>query len=310
LPRKLSAGPESGRGIPPDCATLADWLRYAERRFQRAKLVFGHGTDNAFDEAAWLLLNVARRPYHDLGGALSLVLTTAQRRRALALIEKRVATRKPLAHLLREAWLGEHRFYVDGRVIVPRSHIAELLADDLAPWVRSPAQVRHALDMCTGSGCLAILAALAFPRARVDAVDVSGAALAVARRNVADYRLRRRVRLIRSDLFAELGGRQYDLIVSNPPYVDARAMGRLPQEYRQEPRLALAGGKDGLDFVRRILAGAVPHLSANGVLIVEIGCGRRALERAFPRLPVTWLDAAAGTDYVFLVTRRQLDAEL
>jgi ribosomal protein L3 glutamine methyltransferase len=304
----------AGRSITSDIlqrlASLADWLRYAERRFRRVKLAFGHGTDNPFDEAAWLLLHVTKHPYHDLPGALPHVLTAPQRRRVLALIDQRITTRKPLAHLLHEAWLGEHRFYVDERVIVPRSHIAGLLAEGLAPWVRSAAQVRHVLDMCTGSGCLAILAALAFPKAMVDAVDVSGAALAVAQRNVADYHLRRRVRLIRSDLYAELGLRKYDLIMSNPPYVDARAMRRLPQEYRKEPRLALAGGKDGLDFVRRILAGAVSHLTANGLLIVEIGSGRRTLERAFPRLPFTWLDSSAGSDFVFLVTRRQLEAEM
>ena len=306
--RKASARSASGDDPPSTLATLQDLLRYAERRFRRARLAFGHGTDNAYDEAAWLLLNVARHPYGDLSGALPQVLTGVQRRRALALIEKRIATRKPLAHLLREAWLGECRFYVDERVIVPRSHIAELLTDGLTPWIRSPAQVRHVLDMCTGSGCLAILAALAFPKARVDAVDVSEAALAVARRNVADYGLRSRARLIRSDMFADLGTRRYDLIVSNPPYVDARAMSRLPQEYRREPRLALAGGNDGLEFVRRILADAVPHLSAHGLLVVEIGGGRRTLERAFRRLPFTWLETSAGGDHVFLLTRRQLDA--
>src|SRR3990172_9549025 len=221
--------------------TLADWLRYAVRRFRRARLAFGHGTDNAYDEAAWLLLHVTKRPYQDLSGALPLPPPAAQQRRALALIEKRIATRKPLAHLLREAWLGKHRFYVDKRVIVPRSHIAELLADGLAPWIRSGAQVRSALDMCTGSGCLAVLLALSFRKATVDAVDVSDAALAVAGRNVADYGLKRRVRLIRSDMFAGLGDSRYDLIVANPPYVDARAMSMLPREYRHEPRLAPAG---------------------------------------------------------------------
>jgi ribosomal protein L3 glutamine methyltransferase len=290
----------------PRTATLADWLRYAERRFRGARLAYCHGTDNAFDEAAWLLLSVARHPYGDLEGALPRMLTAPQARRARALIDARIATRKPLAHLLREAWLGEHRFYVDERVIVPRSHIAELLAHGLAPWVSSPGRVRSALDLCTGSGCLAILAALAFPKAKVDAVDISNGALAVARRNVAGYRLRTRVHLVRSDLFSGLGGRRYDLIVSNPPYVDARAMRRLPREYGREPRLALEGGPDGLAFVRRILAAAAPQLAANGLLVVEIGTGRTALERAFPDLAFTWLDTAAGEDYVFLLKRGQL----
>jgi len=303
---KVSELKTPARDDPSLLVTLADCLRYAERRLRRARLAFGHGTGNAYDEAAWLLLHVAKRPYDDLAGALSLALTAPQRRRVLALIEKRIATRKPLAHLLREAWLGEHRFYVDERVIVPRSHIAELLEHGLSPWIRSAAQVRSALDMCTGSGCLAILLALTFGRAAVDAVELSDAALAVARRNVADYRLRRRVRLVRSDMFAELDDFRYDLIVANPPYVAARAMGRLPQEFRREPRLALAGGRDGLQFVRRILTHARRHLTAHGVLVVEIGSNRRVLERAYPALPFTWLETSAGDDYVFLLTRDQL----
>ena len=308
MPRKASAHIGPKREDTSGLVTLADWLRHAERRFRGARLAYGHGTDNAFDEAAWLLLHAARRPYHDLEGALPLVLSAAQRRRAQSLVEARIRTRKPLAHLLHEAWLGEHRFYVDERVIVPRSHIAELLAGGLAPWIGRPSRVRRALDMCTGSGCLAILLALAYPRAEVDAVDRSAAALAVARRNLRDYRLQDRVHLIRSDLFAALGDARYDLIVANPPYVGARAMTALPAEYRHEPRLALAGGRDGLDFGRRILAGARRHLSERGVLVVEIGANRKALERAVPRTPFTWLETAAGDDRVFLLERDQLPA--
>ena len=304
---KVSETKTRARDAPSLLVTLADWLGYAERRFRRARLAFGHGTGNAFDEAAWLLLHVAKRPYHDLAGALPLALTVPQRRRALTLIEKRIATRKPLAHLLREAWLGEHRFYVDERVIVPRSHIAELLAGGLAPWA---AQVRSALDMCTGSGCLAVLLALSFGKAKVDAVDVSASALAVARRNVKDYGLHRRVRLLRSDLYAQLENLRYDLIVANPPYVDAQAMARLPLEYRREPCLALAGGRDGLAFVRQILADARRHLFPRGVLVVEIGNNRKALERAYPMLPFTWLETGAGGDTVFLLARAQLPAAL
>lgn len=288
------------------CITFEEWLHYAEGRFRRARLVFGHGTDNAFDEAAWLLLHVAKHSYDDLAGALTRVLTTPQRRRALALIEARVATHKPLAHLLHEAWLGDRRFYVDERVIVPRSHIAELLRDGLRPWIRSRTQVQAALDMCTGSGCLAVLLALAYPRTRVDAVDVSAPALAVARRNVKDYGLTSRVRLVRSDLFDKMNGTRYDVIVANPPYVDAKGMSRLPREYRLEPRLALAGGRDGLDFVRRIIGDARRHLSARGVLVVEIGHNRAVLERAYPGLAFTWLQTGAGGDYVFLLGRDEL----
>ena len=309
MPRKASAHIGPKREDTSRLVTLADWLRHAERRFRSARLAYGHGTDNAFDEAAWLLLHAARRPYDDLEAALPLVLSAAQRRRVQSLVEARIRTRKPLAHLLHEAWLGEHRFYVDERVIVPRSHIAELLAGGLAPWTGRPSRVRRTLDMCTGSGCLAILLALAFPRARVDAVDVSAAALSVARRNLRDYRLQDRVRLVRSDLFDALGDARYDLIVANPPYVDARSMRVLPREYRNEPRLALAGGRDGLDFVRRILAGARRHLSGRGVLVVEIGANRKALERALPLTPFTWLETAAGSDQVFLLERDQLPPE-
>ena len=289
-------------------ATFGDWLRYAERRFRRARLFFGHGTDNARDEAVWLLLNVVRRPHADLSAELPRILTVTQRRRAHRLIEERASTRKPLAYLLREAWLGEHRFYVDERVIVPRSHIAELLRNSLAPWIRYPTRIRSTLDMCTGSGCLAILLALAFPRATVDAVDVETSALAVTRKNVMAYRLQRRVRLVRSDLFANMDENRYDLIVANPPYVDAQAMSRLPMEYLREPPLALAGGRDGLVFVRRIIDEARHRLTRRGLLIVEIGSNRKRLERAYPMLPFVWLPTSAGGDCVFLLAQEQLSA--
>ena len=308
--RRQSVRDNTARDDRSGPVTLADFLDHAARQFKSARLVFGHGTDNAHDEAAWLLLHVVGHSYDDLAGALPLVPTAAQRRRALALIEKRITTRKPLAHLLREAWLGEHRFYVDERVIVPRSHIAELLRHGLEPWIRMPGQVRRALDMCTGSGCLAILLALAFPRASVDAVDVSASALAVARRNLADYGLQNRVRLVRSDMFAQLNNLRYDLIVANPPYVDARSMNRLPPEYRREPRMALAGGRNGLAFVRRILADAPQHLSPHGILVVEIGNNRKVLERAHPNLPLTWIETGAGGDNAFLLTREQLSPAL
>jgi ribosomal protein L3 glutamine methyltransferase len=286
--------------------TLGDWLRHAESSFRRARLHFGHGTHRARDEAAWLLVHVLGISHEELGTALDRELTAAQRAKASRLISERVRRRIPLAYLLREAWLGEHRFYVDERVIVPRSYIAELLREGLAPWVHDPAKLRRALDMCTGSGCLAVLLALAFPGARVDAVDVSAAALAVARRNIAAYRLRSRVRMVRSDLFDGLGGACYDLIVANPPYVDAAAMKRLPAEYRREPRVALAGGSDGLAFVRRIVADAGRFLRPGGLLVVEAGHHRRQVERAFPRLPITWLETSAGDGLVFLLRREDL----
>jgi ribosomal protein L3 glutamine methyltransferase len=249
---------------------------------------------------------VLRVPYDALSRSLAYELTARERRKASRLIEERVRTRRPLAYLLKQAWLGERRFYVDERVIVPRSFIAELLRDALDPWIRRPAQVRRALDLCTGSGCLAILLALAFPDAIVDATDVSRAALAVARRNVRAYRLGRRVKLARADLFTGLEPARYDLIVANPPYVGAAAMRSLPPEYRHEPRLALAGGRDGLRFVRRILQGAAGFLRPRGLLLAEIGHNRRRLEQAFPQLPFIWPETSAGYDCVFALSREDL----
>ena len=285
---------------------LRDWLSYAERRFRAARLRFGHGTHSARDEAAWLLTSLLGLPHDGLARSLAYELTARKRRSAARLIEERVRTRRPLAYLLKEAWLGEHRFYVDGRVIVPRSFIAELLRDRLAPWISRPMQVSRALDLCTGSGCLAVLLALAFPHATVDAIDISPSALAVARRNLRAYRLGRRVRLVRADLFTGMKPAQYDLIVANPPYVGAAAMRRLPPEYRREPRLALDGGRDGLEFVRRILLAATDFLRPRGLLVVEIGHNRRRLERAFPRLPLIWPETSAGYDCVFVLSREDL----
>jgi len=267
--------------------------------------VFGHGTSNARDEAAWLLCHAVRLSFDDLEDALDRPVDAAAARRIEALAKRRIATRAPLAYLLREAWLQGQRFYVDRRTIVPRSHIAELLPAGLAPWLgaRPP---RRILDLCTGSGCLAILAALAFPRARVDASDVSAAALAVARRNVASYRLGRRVRLVQSDLFAALGRARYDLILCNPPYVPRHDLQRLSPEYRHEPALALASGRDGMDFVRRLLVEAGCRLTDEAVLVVEVGEGRRVVERVFPDATFTWLTTAGGTGLVFLTTAADL----
>ena len=287
-------------------ATLRAWLSYAERRFRAARLRFGHGTHSARDEAAWLLTSVLRLPHDGLARSLGYELTAPERRRASRLIEERVRTRRPLAYLIKEAWLGDHRFYVDERVVVPRSFIAELLRDRLSPWLPRSRELRRVLDLCTGSGCLAVLLALTFPHATVDAADVSRSTLAVALRNLRTYRLARRVRLSRGDLFAGLKPARYDLIVANPPYVAATAMRRLPPEYRHEPRLALDGGQDGLQTVRRILLDAARFLRPQGLLLVEIGHNRRGLERAFPRLPFIWPETSAGHDCVFLLGREDL----
>jgi ribosomal protein L3 glutamine methyltransferase len=276
--------------------TLGELIRSTERRFHAARLFYGHGTDNARDEAAFLVLRALRLPF---AVSLSRQTTPLQRKKIESLIRRRIEQRIPVPYLLNEAWLAEHAFYVDRRVIIPRSHIAELLGERLQPWLDRPA--RRVLDLCTGSGCLAILAAHAFPQAKVDATDLSKAALAVAGKNVAQHRLKNRARLIRSDLFAALEGERYDLIVSNPPYVTAAAMRKLPAEYRHEPGMALAGGKDGLDLVKKIIEEAPRHLSPRGLLVCEIGDGRKALERAYPNRAFAWPETAAGSGQVFIL---------
>lgn len=286
--------------------TLRDLLRFAVSRFNEAGLFFGHGSDNAWDEAAYLLLHTLHLPLDRLEPFLDARLTSGERESALRILERRIIERVPAAYLTNEAWLGEHRFYVDERVIVPRSFIAELLDEELAPWVEDPWAVGRVLDLCTGSGCLAILAAHAFPDARVDAVDISSDALAVAARNVADYGLEDRLRLVNADLFAGVAGERYDLIISNPPYVNAESVAALPEEYRREPEIALGSGHDGLDLTRRILAEAAGHLNPGGLLVVEIGHNRDDLEAAYPETPFTWLDTAAGDQYVFLLRREEL----
>ena len=286
--------------------TLRDWLRWATSRFNEAGLTFGHGTDNAYDEAAWLVLHALHLPPDRIEPFLDARLTTAERQSVLDLLQQRIGRRVPAAYLTREAWLGDFRFYVDERVIVPRSYFAELLATGFAPWIDDADAVTDALDLCTGSGCLAILMAHAFPAAAIDAVDISPEALEVARRNVADYGLEDRVRLVESDVFAGLAGRRYDLIISNPPYVTAAAMAALPPEYRQEPALALTAGDDGLDVVRRILAGARQHLKPGGLLAIEVGHNRDIVEAAFPKLQATWLDTPSSEDKIFLVQAADL----
>jgi ribosomal protein L3 glutamine methyltransferase len=286
--------------------TVRDYLRFAVSRFNQAKLFFGHGSSDAYDEAAYLILHTLHLPLDRLEPFLDARLTDSERTEVLNIIHRRVEHRIPAAYLTHQALLGEFSFYVDERVIVPRSFIAELLLEQLSPWIAEPEKIGNVLDLCTGSGCLAILAAHAFPYAGVDAVDLSPAALAVAERNVADYELQDRVSLIESDLFAKLGGKQYDLIISNPPYVDAGSVETLPQEYLHEPKLALGSGHDGLDATRIILKNAAQHLTENGVLIVEIGHNRDVLEAAYPDLPFTWLDVSAGDEYVFMLHRNDL----
>lgn len=291
-----------------DLETLRDWLRWAVTRFGEAKLAFGHGTSNAYDEAAYLLLHALHLPLERLEPFLDARLTHLERQQLAQLLQRRIEQRVPASYLTREAWLGTFRFYVDERVIIPRSFIAELLPDGLAAYVGHPEDVEAALDLCTGSGCLAILLAHAFNRADIDAVDISTDALTVAQRNVSDYGLADRINLLRSDLFENLADKSYDLIISNPPYVTAMAMEELPPEYRHEPELALAGGDDGLDAVRSIIREAPRFLAPRGVLVVEIGHNRAAVEQAWPRVPFIWLITGSSSDSVFLLTREDLVA--
>lgn len=277
---------------------LRELVREVAQRLRKAPLHYGHGTANARDEAAFLVLRGLRLPFE---ASAERAVTPRAAARIERLVRRRIRERIPVAYLLNEAWLADQPFYVDRRVIIPRSHIAFLLKDLGKP--------RRVLDLCTGSGCLAVLAAQAFPRARVDAADLSRGALAVARRNVAQHGLRGRVRLMKSDLMAGLGNSRYDLIVCNPPYVNARSMRALPREYRHEPRLALAGGPDGLALVRAILQQAFDRLEPKGLLVCEIGGNRKALERAFPQTPFAWPETAAGTNQVFLLSRADLPRE-
>ena len=286
--------------------TLRDWLRYAVSTFTEAELTFGHGSENAYDEAAYLLLHTLHLPLDTLEPFLDAKLTAQEKSTLLDIFQRRVEQRIPAAYLTHEAWLGEFKFYVDERVIVPRSFIAELLRERLLPWVADADNTTAVLDLCTGSGCLAILAALAFPNAQVDAVDLSPEALEVAQRNVIDYQLHTQISLVQSDLFAQLGDKQYNIIISNPPYVDAESVAVLPAEYLHEPKLALGSGNDGLDATREILKQAAAHLTPHGILIVEIGHNRDVLEAAYPDLPFTWLDVSAGEEFVFLLHRNDL----
>ena len=290
----------------PPFQTIRDLLRHAITQLNTAEAFFGHGSANAYDEAAYLILHTLKLPLDLLDPFLDARLTAAEIDAVLSIIDRRSRLRVPAAYLTNQAWLGEHKFYVDERVIVPRSFIAELIPGQLAPWVARPAKVTRILDMCTGSGCLAILLALAFPQAEVDAVDVSRDALTVAARNVNDYALESRVHLVKSDGFKALHSAPYDLIISNPPYVDAAAMAKLPKEYRKEPQLALAGGSDGLDFVKVLLREAPARLKRGGQLLVELGHNRAALEAAFPKLAFNWLSVSGGDDLVFLLGKDQL----
>ena len=300
---KKARSRKTGIARPAEFATIRDILRHAVRKFAVAKLAFGHGTDNARDEAVFLILEGLHLPIDRLQPVLGRKLSGGERRRLMELIEVRITTRKPAAYLLGRAYVGGVPFHVDERVIVPRSFIGEVLRGPLCQGERAgligdARRIRRVLDLCTGSGALAVLAARAFPQARIDATEISGDALAVARRNVEESGAAARIRLLEGDLFAPVAGERYDLILANPPYVDAAGMAALPREYRHEPALALDGGVDGLRLIRRILAQAPAHLASKGGLLCEIGRGKPRLEAEFA-LPFLWLETATSRGEVF-----------
>jgi ribosomal protein L3 glutamine methyltransferase len=284
-----------------ELVTLLDFVRYAVSRFVKAKLTFAHGTTDPVAEAAFLVCEALRLHPDQFETFAMAHVTAAEGKEILDLVERRVASRKPAAYLVNKIYMRGLPFYVDERVIVPRSFIGELLDSHFDGGDADPAEIESVLDLCTGSGCLAVLASRRFPNAQIDAVDISKDAIEVAARNIAEHGLEDRVALYRGDLFGPLGAKRYDLIISNPPYVDAKGMAALPRECRAEPKLAFDGGADGLDVVRRILDEAGPHLTPRGGLLCEIGRGRENLEAAYPQLPLLWLDTEQSEGEVFWI---------
>ncbi len=289
--------------------SVRDWIRYSVSQFEQSGVFFGHGTSNAYDESVWLVLSGLHLPLDMLEQFVDARVLPEEGKHLQHLIQRRVTERVPTAYLLREAWLRGFKFYVDERVIVPRSFIAELLENSLAPYIEYPELIQSAADICTGSGCLGILLAYAFPDAQIDVVDISADAIAVANINIRQYQLEHQVQAIQSDMLNALQGKRYDLIISNPPYVDAQAMAQLPEEYRNEPQLALGSGADGLDHTHTLLRQAADFLNDDGLLVVEIGHNREALINAYPTTPFTWLEVDAGDQFVFLLHKADLPVQ-
>jgi ribosomal protein L3 glutamine methyltransferase len=292
--------------ILTELSSIRDWLRYAVSRFEDSDVFFGHGTSNAYDEAIWLIFGFLHLPHDTIDNFLDADLTGKEKKDLLFLIEKRIKDKIPTAYLLNEAWLRDYKFYVDERVIVPRSLIAESLSENLYPWIDDPEKIFSALDLCTGSGCLGIMMAHSFQNAMIDLVDLSEKALQVAEININHYGLNDRTELIQSDLFNALKGKKYDLIISNPPYVNQTSVDSFPMEFLKEPSMALGSGEDGLDHTVRIIKEAKSYLNDDGILIVEIGHNKEVLLDKFPKLQFQWLDVSLGNDFVFMLQKSQL----
>ena len=289
-----------------ELSSIRDWLRYAVSRFEDSDVFFGHGTSNAYDEAVWLIFGFLHLPHDTIENFLDAHLTSKEKKDLSFLIEKRINDKIPTAYLLNEAWLRDYKFYVDERVIVPRSLIAESLSENLYPWIDDPEKIFSALDLCTGSGCLGIMMAHSFQNAMIDLVDLSEKALQVAEININHYGLNDRTELIQSDLFDRLKGKKYDLIISNPPYVNQTSVDSFPMEFLKEPSMALGSGEDGLDHTIRIIHEAKHCLNDDGILIVEIGHNKEILLKKFPKLQFQWLDVSLGNDFVFMLEKSQL----
>ena len=289
-----------------ELSSIRDWLRYAVSQFEDSDVFFGHGTSNAYDEAVWLIFGFLHLPHDTIENFLDAHLTSKEKKDLSFLIEKRVNDKIPTAYLLNEAWLRDYKFYVDERVIVPRSLIAESLSENLYPWIDDPEKIYSALDLCTGSGCLGIMMAHSFQNAMIDLVDLSEKALQVAEINVNHYGLHDRIELMHSDLFNALKGKKYDLIISNPPYVNQTSVDSFPMEFLKEPSMALGSGEDGLDHTIRIIHEAKQYLNDDGMLIVEIGHNKEILLKKFPKLQFQWLDVSLGNDFVFMLEKSQL----
>ncbi|MEK0411587.1 MAG: ribosomal protein glutamine methyltransferase [Pseudomonadota bacterium] len=289
-----------------ELSSIRDWLRYAVSQFEDSDVFFGHGTSNAYDEAVWLIFGFLHLPHDTIENFLDAHLTSKEKKDLSFLIKKRINDKIPTAYLLNEAWLRDYKFYVDERVIVPRSLIAESLSENLYPWIDNPEKIYSALDLCTGSGCLGIMMAHSFQNAIIDLVDISEKALQVAEINVNHYGLHDRIELIQSDLFDRLKGKKYDLIISNPPYVNQTSVDSFPMEFLKEPSMALGSGEDGLDHTIKIIHEAKHYLNDDGILIVEIGHNKEILLKKFPKLQFQWLDVSLGNDFVFMLEKSQL----